>query len=350
MNQFEIISILDILGIKHEKHPNSKGWLDIICPFHPDKNFGNAGINIHTGVINCYRCGNTGHIDKLWKERFNTEPNHQFTQSYEQPVEKESKVSKYITDNTYHFTHTTLNPYNFDYLKKREYSEEFIDYFEIRHVLSGIYSDYMCIPIINKSANIFGAEFRKLREYEILKLYFNLDSSFKRLKNQFKKYIKENNIYLDRQYNLHFNNEIIQDDNLKYLLQKKVLYPSGFNVNTSIFQIDNLDYDEVLWLTEGTGSMPKIWQYISKNCSCSFGSNVSEGQIEYLKRFKQINVVVDQDLSGFKMISKLHNNLTNLFIVDIEYEDTHTEYVNAIKNCKLKSSKQYISENLFKKY
>lgn len=350
MNHFEIISRLNTLGIKHRDHPNSKGWLDVICPMHNDHGYGNAGINIYTGVISCYRCGNKIHIDKLYKDRFNQEPNTKIEYTSPPEEKKESKVNRYITGTNYNFTHTILKPEKFQYTSTRGFTKEFINYFNLCHVLSGIYMDYMCLPIKDAKKNLLGIEFRKLCEYETLKSYFNRDLSLSQLKKYFKKYVKDNNIYLDENYCVHKNNEIINDDNLKYLLQKKVLYPSGFNINKSIFQIDNLNYDETLWFTEGIGSMPKLWKYISKNCSCSFGSNVSCDQIEYLQKFTQINLIVDQDSAGFKMVSFLHKQLKNLMIIDIPYEDTDNEYIEVIKNCKLKSSKEYISENIFKYY
>ena len=349
MNQFEIIGLLNTLGIKHDSHPNSKGWLDIVCPFHNDKSTGNAGINIHTGIINCYRCGNTGHIDKLWKDRFNSEPTHQFNQVEIQPEIKESKVSKYITEDRYNFTHTKLKPEKFYYTQQREFSQEFVDHFGLRQALSDIYSDYLIIPIHDNEKNIHEFEARKLVEYCTLKKYFNLDFSFDRLKRQFKKYVKDNNIYLDKQYNVHFNNEIIQDEQLLYLLDKKVKYISGSKLTETLFNIDNLDRKQDLYEVEGSGSLSKIWTHISKNCTCTFGSNISEAQLNYLKQFDRIISIPDFDPAGFKKMKKIYNTqLKNHYIIDIQIEDTHPNYITAIQNTLPITSKQYQDRYWFK--
>ena len=347
MNQFEIMGILDSLGIKHESQVNSKGWLGIICPDHPDKFFGNCSININSGKYKCFSCGSKGHIDLLYKKAFNRDRT-QSNNSYIEPKKEEIKSNKYITKNVYNFTHTKLLPDRYNYTRQRGFTNEFVDHFELRHCLSDIYSDYLVIPIQDKSKNINEAEFRKLKEYETLKLYFNCNHPFERLKRQFKKHVKDNNIKLDSEYKLHFNNEIIENEILLYLLDKKVKYLSGSRIKETIFNIDQLDRNKILWLCEGTGSLGKLWKYISKNCSCTFGSEISMAQIEYLKQFKQINIIPDNDLAGNKLCFKLHNALDNLNIVFIDCEDTDENYINKILNTPSITSKEYQFNHLDK--
>ena len=345
MNQFEIVGILNTLGIKHESHPSKKGWLDIICPYHNDKNFGNAGINVYTGVINCYKCGATSHINKLWKDRFSSEPDYKYSQLEEQPI-VESKISKYITDNKYNFTHTKLKPEKYYYTQQRNFTPEFVDHFNIRHALSSIYSEYLIIPIHDKEKDIYEFEARKLLELETLRKYFNRDLPYDRLKKHFKNYVKKNNIYLDKEYNIHFNDEIIEDEQLLYLLDKKVKYISGSRITETIFNIDELDREQDLYEVEGSGSLSKLWSYVSKNCTCTFGSNVSENQIKYLKQFKKIISIPDPDSAGFKKMRLLNSaKLKNHYIIDIKEDDTHSDYVDIIKSTPIITSEEY-----FKKY
>lgn len=342
MSQLEIIGLLNTLGIKHENHPNSKGWLNIICPDHMDHEFGNASINIISGKYHCFKCGSKGHIDQLWKKRFNIIPDNKFEQVISEPV-KEVKVNRHITDNKYNFIHTELKPDKYNYTLQRGFTKEFIDYFGIRHALSDIYSDYLIIPIIDKEKNIVEIEARKLKEYETLKSYFDLDLHFDRLKRQFKKHIKDNNIHMTK-YKLSFNNEIIEDDNLFYLLDKKVKYCTGSRINETLFNIDYLDRNEPLYLVEGLGSIPKIWSYVSKNCTCTFGSNVSDYQIEYLKQFKTVYLIPDFDLAGYKMAKKLYYSLDNLYIIDIkDFDDTDENYVNLLLTKPLTDTLEYLN-------
>ena len=340
MNQFEIVGILNSLGIKHANHPNSKGWLDIICPDHFDSSFGNCAINITSGKYHCYRCGSKGHVDTLYKKAFNRDI-HQSNNYIQPEVKEEVKVNRYITENNYNFTHTKLNPNKYTYTISRGFTNEFVDAFGIRHCLSDIYDDYLVIPIQDKIKEINEVEFRKLKEYETLQKYFNCDYSFDRLKRQFKKHVKDNNIKLDSEYKIHFNDEVLSDDTLQYLLDKKVKYLSGSKIKETIFNIDNLNRDETLYISEGLGSIPKLWSHVSKNCSCTFGSEISQDQIDYLKQFKQVIIIPDNDNAGSKMCFKLHNNLKNLLILSIDQEDTDKDYVTAILNTSPISSNEY---------
>ncbi len=71
LTQQEILYSLNKLNIQHEDIPNSKGYINVICPMHNDKEYGNAGISIFTGIIHCFNCKNSKHVLQLIKERFN---------------------------------------------------------------------------------------------------------------------------------------------------------------------------------------------------------------------------------------------------------------------------------------
>lgn len=344
----DIISALNTLNIKHQNKPNSKGWIDIICPLHNDHSFGNASININSGVISCFKCGQSKNISSLLKER---NSNYIYTpQILIQPkIKKQIQNSSINKDLIYNFIHKEIDkPEDFYYLKQRGFTKEFCKEFKIVRSFTDPYCDYFAFPIIDSNKSICLTEFRKLMQIEYLQTYYNSCSlSYEQLNEDFKQHCKDNNIHITN-YKLYKGNEIIIDKVLFYLLDKKVKYESGSRIKETIFNIDNLNYNEILWLVEGIGSIPKIWNNISKNVTCTFGSQISLDQIIYLKKFKQINLVVDQDEAGVKMVIKLRGELKNFFIIDILYEDTDEEYVNAIKNCKLKLQEEFLAKSILK--
>ena len=342
-----VIEALNTLNIKYQGHPNSKGWLSIICPMHADKDFGNASANVNSGVIACYKCGATKHISSLLKERGS---NYVYTApQVTTPVKPEVKKSSIDNTMTYRFIHKEIdNPEDFYYLKQRGFTKEFCKEFKIVRSFTDPYSDYFAYCIQDTNKNIKCVEFRKVMQFEYLQTYYDShNTTYEQLAEDFKETCKSNNIHIT-DYKLYKGNEIIVDKVLFYLLDKKVKYESGSFVKNTIFNVDNLNYDEILFLTEGISSLPKIWDNISKNCSCTFGSQVSSEQIIYLEKFKQVNLIVDQDKAGVKMVRTLRDNLKNLYIIDIPYEDTDKEYVEAIKNYKLKTPGEFLAKSIIK--
>lgn len=111
----------------------------------------------------------------------------------------------------------------------------------------------------------------------------------------------------------------------------KTLYPKTSSINHTIFNIDNLKRDKPLYLTEGAGSHPKIWTYISKNSSFIFGAVLSESQLNILREFEQIIWIPDPDKAGLDLVFQIQENLSNSLILDILVEDDHPEYIRAIQ-------------------
>lgn len=61
MQYFNVEEILRHYDIYYEAKISSND-LDILCPFHDDKNIGSAKINTETGLFNCYSCKTGGNI------------------------------------------------------------------------------------------------------------------------------------------------------------------------------------------------------------------------------------------------------------------------------------------------
>jgi DNA primase len=129
----------------------------------------------------------------------------------------------------------------------------------------------------------------------------------------------------------------------------------GSSIDQIIFNVDNLDYEEDLYACEGIGSIPKIYNNISENVTCTFGSNVSDYQINLLSRFKKrIILIPDNDQAGNKMIIRMFRELKNLHLIITAFEDTDDEYIDDILNTDIISAKNYVAnlliqEELFSK-
>jgi 5S rRNA maturation endonuclease (ribonuclease M5) len=249
--------------------------------------------------------------------------------------EKDTKFeSKYFNKekNKYNFLSLPIDPDKFFYTKERGFTIEFCKTFGIEHVLSFPYSDYYCIPIIDTEREIYTFEFRKLMEYEYLKKRYESDIPFNRLKTIFKNECDTNNLILDN-YKVWKDVVELSDSNLLYLLETKVKYEKNSTLKMTLWNIDNLKFNETLYLVEGIGSISKIWSHISKNVTCTFGSKLTKEQLDILKLFKKIIVIPDNDEAGRQIVKCMSGDLRNiLFVIDINKEDTDIDYISEIRS------------------
>ena len=352
----QITKAINLLNIQSCGN-NSGNWMGIVCPIHTESTpGGSCSVNLESGIIHCFSCHQTISVIELMKQRFNVGfkqaleliDNH-FNICLNKPLIqskiKERKQSKAVHE----FEEISFNPENYYYTRQRRFTKEFCKEFSITRCLSGIYNDYMVIPCSSKVKNINEFECRKLFEFEQLCMFFDIiNGDYYKLKNKFERYIKKNKIKLVN-YLLYKDNELFYNDQIKYLLQPKVRYVQGSQLYRTIFNVDNLDFNKDLYIVEGTGSLPKIWMNITKNVSCTFGSNIDEEQVEILKKFKKIIIVPDNDNAGYLMVKFLSKQLDNIYIKDIKIKDTDDSYIDNIKNKKEISTSEYLSKHILRK-
>lgn len=82
----------------------------------------------------------------------------------------------------------------------------------------------------------------------------------------------------------------------------KVLYPKGGSVST-LFNIDNLNRKEPLIIVEGLMDLAKIWKFVSKNVTTTFGIKVTKKQQDLINEFDQVILFPDDDDGGEEFIS-----------------------------------------------
>ena len=66
LSSFDIIFYLEEIGISYSTSGKniSQNWIGINCPFCDDQS-NHCGINIHSKVYSCFRCGSKGNVTKL---------------------------------------------------------------------------------------------------------------------------------------------------------------------------------------------------------------------------------------------------------------------------------------------
>lgn len=340
----EIIKTLDSLGIIHEDDGN-KDWIPIVCVFHPDKSTGNASINVHSLVIHCFNCKQSKNLITLVREKFNI--------SYKEAVQRISSNSvssisnnfskikveeeKKLIDTKTNFNlidESLLEPFNpkdYYYTRVRGFTKDFCKKFNIKRCTEGIYKDYFIIPIIDTDQKIYTFEARKLAHRERLEnsRYTEQDLSYYKIKKG--------------ELVSKFNNQIILNEELKYLVNKKVLYPSKSKIKETLFNIDNLKYEEDLWISEGIGSIPKIYNHISNNCTCLLGSEFSDFQILLLNNFNGRKIIIpDNDKASLLSIEALNMETKDLYVVDFIGDDKDRNFVNDISRADILKASQYL--------
>lgn len=358
-NQEEIIRTLDNLNILHEDTPNSRGYLNVICPFHDDKDFGNSGIDISTGVIHCFRCHTSKDIISLVREKMNfsfkeavnfiknkdifnkkeklNNVSCDFNLNNKENIKnkKINKKIKTIDD----LILEKFNPEDFEYTRIRGFTKKFCNEFNIQKCISGWYKNYFIIPIFDTKKNISTFEARKLNKFEYLKSIGITEEQLEKTIEIKKLKIKDFKVYS------RITEEYIDNSIFLFLLKPKVLYPSGSIINETLFNIDNLDFNKDLWASEGMGSIPKIYENISKNVTCTFGSEITDSQIEYLKKFNKRKIIIpDNDEASLIEIESLNMQVENLFVADIKSEDKDNSFITDLKNCNIISAFEYVAK------
>jgi 5S rRNA maturation endonuclease (ribonuclease M5) len=345
------LPIINALGIRH--HNNiTNGWLQCHCTsgIHKDEN-PSMGIHLESGIVNCFACGLSTNIYKLIQNKLNI--SYKKAIEYVHGEDNNEVIPRDATSNlkkvdvvkneiiktpvyNYNFISIPLsNPNAYMYTICRGFSKEFCEEFNIKICLSGLYYDYMIIPIIDIEQQFASFEARKINQCEQLCMYYkDIKTPNSELQSKFDLYRKECK---------QTGKELSHTE--KWIAQTKVLYPAGHKVNITIFNIDNLIYNEDLILVEGIGSIPKIYENISKNVTAIFGANLSNEQLMILKRFKKnIIVLSDNDRASYSLISKMNKHLSNVKVFNCETEDTKKSFVEDIKTSTIVSAAQFLVE------
>ena len=81
----------------------------------------------------------------------------------------------------------------------------------------------------------------------------------------------------------------------------KCLYPKDAQVSIC-FNQDNLRKDQPLVVCEGLMDIPKVWEYVTKNTTVTFGVSLAQEQKDFLKDCKNLILFIDDDKAGHSSI------------------------------------------------
>ncbi len=131
----------------------------------------------------------------------------------------------------------------------------------------------------------------------------------------------------------------------------KVIYPKGSRTDT-LWNIDNLNFDEPLFVVEGIKSALRIYRYISKNVTATFGSALSNYQKELISKMKKAIIFPDNDEAGRSMFRDIYNFMEHDFKVLFMREKDEDPADNTLNNLKeiIKSDIIDSRDYMLKKY
>jgi DNA primase len=297
----EIRTLLRIAGIRYK---NGLRYFQIRCPYHDDHT-PSALVYKDNGYFKCFTCLTERPFYRLYKDLTGTEWDGKVNLSLNmfrntdviaKRVKSEYRLNKLEKDHYVDFDTSLMNvediPMAKAYCDSREVSSDFISAFGIRVLESGkvngiSWADRLITPLFDSEGIMRSAEGR---DYT---------------RNQ----------------------------------QKKVMYPVNTSVNF-IFNAAGLDPDKTLIIVEGLMDVHKIWQWITKNITCTFGIQLKEHQKEQLKSFRDIILFIDDDDPGRLSIEQFEKFYPYDFRVAISPDNdpgssNRRQLESALENAKL---------------
>jgi hypothetical protein len=195
------------------------------------------------------------------------------------------------------------------------------------------FKDFLIIPIIDKEKGIQTFEARRLKEINYLFDFFQSSDRvefpevLKSLKDELEKYCS-NKMIVYKKGILYQNGEKIDHEKLLYLLKPKVLYPGNSDQKETLFNREELDLDKDLYISEGTGTLPKLYRF-NKNSTCLFGTagSKNDSQQKLLTKFKKKKILIpNHDVASYSMIWKLSKFVDDIWVLPIKEDDTHKDF------------------------
>jgi len=305
----EIRALLRSSGVRYR---NGAKYFQVRCPYHDDRN-PSAVVYKDNGFFKCFTCLTEKPFHKFYKDLMGTDWDGKLNLSLSMfRNNKLNVVKERIMNEKFYFASSEKKKdvsseslVKFDsplknvcdvreakiYCDSREISGDFIDFFGLKVLEEGkvngaLWTKRLIIPLKNERGAVCCAEGRD---------------------------------YTRKQ-------------------EKKVLYPADCSVNY-IFNSANLDAEKTLIVTEGVMDVHKIWRWITKNVTCTFGVLLKELQKEQLKKFKDVILFIDDDEAGRRSIKAFEEFYPYNFRVTVSKNNdpgssTRKELERAVENAK----------------
>lgn len=133
---------------------------------------------------------------------------------------------------------------------------------------------------------------------------------------------------------------------------KKVIYPKSARTNT-LFDYDNLDRESPLYVTEGIGDLPQLFNVGLRNLTTTFGITITRRQAQLLNEFKDVVVVPDNDQGGDTFINTIDESYKRgefrILFPPLHRKDmgdaTYKEVVDALRNRVATATEYLLAKN-----
>lgn len=358
LNESLILSALNRIGVKNSG-PSRSGWITCLCPYHQTDRL-NSGINIRTGAFSCFSCKVQGkniikmvmdlknlsfkdaldfiglEVEDRYDDSLKERRKKQVQEFLQKRSENENKPKKIELEN---LKLSKLEGRKYLYTRERDFNKDFVEKFSVSECKEGWYKDYLIIPIVDKELGIKTFEARRLKEINYLLDFFNREDKIEfsevlsQLKKELESYCSNKMIVYKNGY-IYQNGEKIENEKLLYLLKPKVLYPGSSEQKNTIFNRESLNIEEDLYISEGTGTLPKLYQF-NQNSTCLFGTSGSKQneQLKILQKVKKKKIIIpNYDFASYSMIWKLSQSLDDVWVLLTKVDDTHKDFSNDLRN------------------
>jgi DNA primase len=291
---FQYKQALSMIGL-HNKTKTSFNDQDMIsCPFHSDHN-PSCSVNFQKGIYHCFQCGKKGTISSLvWELQKESIYTFLGIERDEGTIIGYKPLQKTIKE-----------------VKNEEIKPEEIKKKPISLDIRGLISPYDQWETAIQYLNVRGIPENIAKENELMySEEVTINGTF------FKKRIlipiyDENNILVNFEgRDISFNKDV-----------RKVLYPK--KSIKPLYQFNKLDLSKPVFLFEGIlKTLVARTDFYFKNSTSLLGVEISELQVNLLKRIPHIIVIPDNDEAGKKLVPFLRKNLEKTIIECLRIKDT----------------------------
>lgn len=282
---------------------------NVCCPIHKERS-PSCSVNLQKAVYNCFACGASGSLIKLYKEMTGMSIYKELgIQAQNAPFTafKKKKEDDSVSFQKAPATHFKWNAENIvsinsnqaaaDYVRKRGFTDKVVSSMEMKFALKANAEDTL------DSRRISFDERLIIPVYEFEKKSDSL--TVKHLLT-----IEGRDVYGQEA----FENKMQSLG--KEAFYKKCIYPTGSSSNT-LYQWQKLDRNKTLYFTEGLMDVAAMRTSDKmQNSTSVFGSAITERQYYLLSLFKDVVYVINNDKAGWKSLysmAKHYNDIGKSF-------------------------------------
>lgn len=373
----QVKSALNYAGVTYNPNKVNQGWMDTLCMYHPDKNYGNAFVNINTGAFKCFSCGATADMVKMLREvknltfsqalsvlnvenTFSRNPVSIRKQMQElskeelREIEESFEVDYLQMGNPMMLLTTAgFNPYEWYYCRRRGIDEDFVNHFGIKVCLDGWYKDYMIIPVVDERVTAFEA--RKLKEYETLEVVLkqaglDVGDSIEERREMLGVMEADLGIYcrtIENKETWFFGDgEEITTPEYLYLKKRKVLYPKHRHINRTLFNYNGIDPTKPVYIREGITGLAKVRKKFGNQVLATFGTNFSGAQVNLLNAIPALKVFIPDsvhDKASVAMLDTAYGTINKTAMLPVNVDDDHPDFESELNKIPMSINRFFCS-------